>query len=67
MHNWSFENPSQNCCLKGRYLPSISKKWCCILNTTAGILLLRHMDYNYFKLGKNALLTESNENNFKFK
>lgn len=52
MHNWSFEKPSQNCCLKERYLPSLSNKWCCILNTTAGLLLLRHMDYYYFKLWK---------------
>lgn len=51
VHNWSFENPSQNCCLKERYLPSLSNKWCCILNTTAGMLLLRHMDY-YFRLWK---------------
>lgn len=52
MHNWSFENPSQNSCLKERHLPSLSNKWCCILNTTAGMLLLRHTDYYYFKLWK---------------
>lgn len=50
MHNWSF--PVLKLLFKERYLQSLSNKWCCTLNTTAGMLLWRHMYYYYFKLWK---------------
>lgn len=44
--------PISKLLFKERFLQSLSNKFCCIFNTTAGMLLLRHLDCYYFKLWK---------------